>query len=240
MGRKGEGGVFGAGSSGKVVRQRPPSEVTLKRLIEVGVLEAEKNCMLVEAKNTVRRGDLREDGTIFFEGKTHNSPSSFAVAALRSAGAKSRMSANGWQTVVFRGKPLEIYRAEFVKNKWGFSTSSASSDDNAESEQASPLSGQESGCRVSRRRINYSGADNSVASSGRNLLQRQTRSVGPCLALRDHQEAELSCDGRSADLAGGSAEYPPRKRGPKPELQMWLERVLKKRHVESQSLTTTD
>lgn len=50
-------------------RQRLPYEVTLKRLIDCGALQAEPNSMLLEARNKVRRGDLLENGTILFEGR---------------------------------------------------------------------------------------------------------------------------------------------------------------------------
>lgn len=40
----------------------------------------------------------------FLEGKKYPSPSSFAVAALRSAGAKNRTTANGWQIVMHKNK----------------------------------------------------------------------------------------------------------------------------------------
>lgn len=98
-------------------RKRAQIDVTLKLLLDIGDVRPGQGVLHVTTRDQTRQADLKPDGTITFEGKTHRSLSSFAVAAIRSCGSVDRKTANGWQVVNYRGRPLEQYRAEFMEKQ---------------------------------------------------------------------------------------------------------------------------
>lgn len=92
-------------------------DVTLKLLLDAGDIRPGIGVLHVSTRDQTRHADLNEDGMISFEGTHHRSLSSFAVAAIRSCGAVGRKTANGWQVVSYRGRPLEQYRSDFLEKQ---------------------------------------------------------------------------------------------------------------------------
>jgi len=98
-------------------RKRAQMDVTLKLLLDAGDVRPGIGVLHVSTRDQTRHADLNEDGMISFEGMRHRSLSSFAVAAIRSCGAVGRKTANGWQVVSYRGRPLEQYRSDFLEKQ---------------------------------------------------------------------------------------------------------------------------
>jgi len=98
-------------------RKRAQMDVTLKLLLDAGDVRPGSGVLHVSTRDQTRHADLNEDGMISFEGVRHRSLSSFAVAAIRSCGAVGRKTANGWQVVSYRGRPLEQYRSDFLEKQ---------------------------------------------------------------------------------------------------------------------------
>eukprot|EP00210_Caulerpa_lentillifera_P004830 g4611.t1 len=98
-------------------RKRAQLDVSLKLLLDSGEIESGHEVLQVASREETRYGDLHPDGSIVFEGIKHRSLSSFAVAAIRSCGAVSRRTANGWQAVSFRGRALDQYRTDFLEKR---------------------------------------------------------------------------------------------------------------------------
>ncbi|GMH36352.1 hypothetical protein BSKO_04220 [Bryopsis sp. KO-2023] len=243
---------------GTMGRQRTQFDVSLKTLIDHGLLKVGPKSLLLEARNKVRKGDLKEDGSILFEGKIFQSASSFAVAALRSAGAKTRMTANGWQLVSSNGRSLEIYRAEYIRSVYGVSSpvrqyKAQSSETVTRSStppppdsppaggNSTPPKNPDTAERVDVRAspdsptsVRVSVGESRDSQKGEGEIKR----MGTSPKKRRAEEvvwtesAGTCSDDATTDLVGQS-----RKRtAPRPELQMWLKKALKKRHVESQAL----
>lgn len=98
-------------------RKRAQMDVTLKLLLDTGNVRPGNGVLHVSTRDQTRHADLHEDGMITFEGVRHRSLSSFAVAAIRSCGAVGRKTANGWQVVSYRGRPLELYRSDYLEKQ---------------------------------------------------------------------------------------------------------------------------
>lgn len=250
---------------GVMGRQRTQFDVSLKTLIDHGMLKVGPKSLLLEARNKIRKGDLKEDGSIVFEGKIFQSASSFAVAALRSAGAKTRMTANGWQLVTYNGRTLETYRAEYVSSVYGVSSPGHQAKGQAENSkgQAENSKGEAENSTQSSTPAppDTPPADGQIdtpqkpAAGTEKILTRsspesqvddvaeepvsQERKVKEDLTQKQTspeivrtESTETCSDDATTDLIGNSKK----RTAPRPELQMWLKKALKKRHVESQAL----
>ena len=88
-------------------RPRPGGGITLKLLIDEGILFPGENCLTVEYKSNITYGSLAECGrikcTIAGRELTFESPSAFSIYLKRLINP-ARKADDGWKTVKFEGK----------------------------------------------------------------------------------------------------------------------------------------
>ena len=88
-------------------RPRPGGGITLKLLIDEGILFPGENCLTVEYKSNITHGSLAECGrikcTIAGRELTFESPSAFSIYLKRLINP-ARKADDGWKTVKFEGK----------------------------------------------------------------------------------------------------------------------------------------
>ena len=122
-----------------VVHQRPPSAagkssagggrkggrggiITLKHLIDEGILQPGEDVLTVEYKGSTHVATLLSDGRIYCrvsgQQLTFDSPSAFSIFLKRLVNP-TRKADDGWKTVKFRGRLLEQYKAELARKRLG-------------------------------------------------------------------------------------------------------------------------
>ena len=89
------------------VDRPPPGGITLKLLIDEGILSPGENVLTVEYKSDIMYGSLTKSGrikyTIAQSELTFESPSAFSIHCLRLINP-ARRSDNGWRTIKYEGK----------------------------------------------------------------------------------------------------------------------------------------
>jgi hypothetical protein len=96
------------------VSEVPPSEerqtsksfgvfVTLRNLVEAGLLKSGPGVLLASWKGLQWTGDLLSDGNIQADGQTFTAPTQFALAMIQKE-APNRKSSNGWEMVSYEGR----------------------------------------------------------------------------------------------------------------------------------------
>lgn len=97
-------GAFTVAAAG---RPRPGGGISLKLLIDEGILFPGENCLTVEYKSNITYGSLAECGrikcTIAGTELTFESPSAFSIYLKRLINP-ARKADDGWKTVKFEGK----------------------------------------------------------------------------------------------------------------------------------------
>ncbi|KAL3138447.1 hypothetical protein ABBQ32_006237 [Trebouxia sp. C0010 RCD-2024] len=103
-------------------RPRPGGGITLKLLIDEGILFPGENVLTVEYKSNITYGSLAECGrikcTIAGTELTFESPSAFSIYLKRLINP-ARKADDGWKTVKFEGKFLEHYKLELARRRFG-------------------------------------------------------------------------------------------------------------------------
>ncbi|DBA71008.1 hypothetical protein WJX79_008093 [Trebouxia sp. C0005] len=106
-------------------RPRPGGGITLKLLIDEGILWPGENILTVEYKSNITYGSLAECGrikcTISGTELTFESPSAFSIYLKRLINP-ARKADDGWKTVKFEGKFLEHYKLELARRRFGPAT----------------------------------------------------------------------------------------------------------------------
>ena len=90
----------------------PSSKVSLKLLIDAGLVKAGRNALSLRYKKTRIAADLLENGSIVWNGHTFQTVSSFSMFAKRVTNAQVKTD-NGWDHVCFRGVPLATIRDRY-------------------------------------------------------------------------------------------------------------------------------
>jgi hypothetical protein len=83
--------------------------VSLKRLVDEGLLAPGKGVFRCEYKGMVSLGDLAEDGQILWEGLSFESPSAWSIYLKRLV-TPNRKADDGWKTIKYEGKFLEHFK----------------------------------------------------------------------------------------------------------------------------------
>ncbi|KAK9865967.1 hypothetical protein WJX84_011457 [Apatococcus fuscideae] len=102
-------------------KSRPSGGITLKLLMEEGILKAGEQVLTVEYKGQTTKGTLCEDGrircTINGQDQTFESPSAFSIYLKRLINP-SRKADDGWKTVKYEGKFLEHFKLELARRRF--------------------------------------------------------------------------------------------------------------------------
>ena len=97
-----------------------PGGVTLKSLIDAGLVWPGEDVLSVEYKNVTTLGTLDADGRIIcaVDGRrlAFDSPSAFSIFLKRLVNP-ARKADDGWKTVKFAGRYLEHFKAAFVRGR---------------------------------------------------------------------------------------------------------------------------
>jgi len=97
--------------------KRPAGVVTLKALIQEGLLAPAEDALTMEYKGTITHASLTADGRIFWEGMHFDSPSAFSIYLKRLVNP-NRKADDGWKTVKYAGKYLEAYKVELLMRRY--------------------------------------------------------------------------------------------------------------------------
>ena len=96
--------------------------VTLKALIDAGMISPGEGVLSVEYKNVVTLGSLDGDGriTTIIDGAaaTFDSPSAFSIYLKRLVNP-ARKADDGWKTVKFGGRYLEHFKSALIRSRGG-------------------------------------------------------------------------------------------------------------------------
>ncbi|KAK9818670.1 hypothetical protein WJX74_002471 [Apatococcus lobatus] len=102
-------------------KSRPSGGITLRLLMEEGILEAGEDVLTVEYKSQTTKGTLTEDGRIQCringQNQTFESPSAFSIFLKRLINP-SRKADDGWKTVKYGGKFLDHYKLELARRRF--------------------------------------------------------------------------------------------------------------------------
>ncbi|CAL8469922.1 g9464 [Coccomyxa elongata] len=103
-------------------KPRAGGGITLKLLIDEGVLQPGDNVLSVEYKSSMTYANLEPDGRIscFVQGQhlTFESPSAFSIYLKRLVNP-ARKADDGWKTVKCNGRFLEQYKLELARRRFG-------------------------------------------------------------------------------------------------------------------------
>lgn len=95
------------------------SAISLKMIVEAGLMETGKDKLFITYMNQTWRGELGEDGNIHFEGNIFQSPSAWAIHCKRKTNPEKRAD-DGWKSVRY-GEPLgpmlEHLKQEYEKQR---------------------------------------------------------------------------------------------------------------------------
>mmetsp|Transcript_23369 Transcript_23369/g.51294 ORF Transcript_23369/g.51294 Transcript_23369/m.51294 type:complete len:460 (+) Transcript_23369:175-1554(+) len=130
------------GGPGKGGAKRAGGVVSLKILIEAGILEPGEGVLYVEYKNNVTWGDLMADGQIHYQGMFFDSPSAFSIYLKRQVNP-TRKADDGWKAVKYSGRLLEAYKDQYLRQK--IDSSAAGGGDDTEPAASPSLQAMASG-----------------------------------------------------------------------------------------------
>lgn len=83
--------------------KRPAGAMTLKCLLDAGIIQPGARILTLEYKGAVTRADLNSEGQIKFNGVTFESPSAFSIYVKRLSNP-TRKADDGWKAVKYEGK----------------------------------------------------------------------------------------------------------------------------------------
>ncbi|CAD7695752.1 unnamed protein product [Ostreobium quekettii] len=95
-----------------------PGGVTLKLLIDEGLLQPGPAVLNLEYRGLQETGDLLTDGRIQWKDRVFDSPSAFSIFVKRMVNP-SRKADDGWKTVKYCGKYLDHYKLELARQRFG-------------------------------------------------------------------------------------------------------------------------
>ena len=119
-------------SEGAAANPRPAARrpgVTLKRLVDEGVLVPGEGVFRCEYKGMVSVGELTEDGRISWEGLMFDSPSAWSIHLKRLV-TPNRKADDGWKTIKYEGKFLEHFKLALAQRALGDTGGAAVQEDN--------------------------------------------------------------------------------------------------------------
>lgn len=90
---------------------RPGGYITLKKLIDAGLLEPGENNLRCEYKGVTSIGTLTLEGRILWEGLAFESPSAWSIHLKRLV-TPGRKADDGWKTIRYEGKLLEHFKLQ--------------------------------------------------------------------------------------------------------------------------------
>lgn len=100
------GAPAGSDTTGAGARAWP---VSLSDLIAGGLLVPGLEALSVAYKGSTHTAELRPDGTIVHEGRAFGSASAFSIHVKRLI-TPDKQGDDGWKSVLYQGKPLDVYR----------------------------------------------------------------------------------------------------------------------------------
>ncbi|GMH32362.1 hypothetical protein BSKO_00196 [Bryopsis sp. KO-2023] len=95
-----------------------PGGVSLKLLIDEGILTAGEGVLSLEYRGLHEKADLQHDGRIHWKENVFDSPSAFSIFIKRLVNP-TRKADDGWKTVKFAGSYLDHYKLELAKKRFG-------------------------------------------------------------------------------------------------------------------------
>ncbi|KAK9809210.1 hypothetical protein WJX72_011487 [[Myrmecia] bisecta] len=147
-------------------KPRAGGGLSLKLLIDEGILWPGENVLSVEYKATMTYASLTEEGKILCkingEPMSFDSPSAFSIYLKRLVNP-SRKADDGWKTVKFAGKFLEQYKLELARRRYGNGAPGAASQAGSMATTASGASDGGASAGVS----GWSGEDGPPAKKAR-------------------------------------------------------------------------
>ncbi|KAA6422816.1 MAG: MPN domain-containing protein, partial [Trebouxia sp. A1-2] len=118
-----------SGNSKKGKNAKARASMTLKDLVDVGVILPGRNKISVFYKGINYVASLGKDGIIVYQGKNFGSATAFSIHCKRMQ-TPNKQGDDGWKSTLYEGQPLEIYRRKY------FQDSGLDGDDVAQEEEA--------------------------------------------------------------------------------------------------------
>ncbi|KAL3138449.1 hypothetical protein ABBQ32_006240 [Trebouxia sp. C0010 RCD-2024] len=107
----------GSGSNskkGKAKGGKPRASVTLKELVDFGVILPGRNKISVQYKGINYLANLGKDGVIMYQGKKFGSATAFSIYCKRMQ-TPNKQGDDGWKSTLYDGQPLENYRRKYFQ-----------------------------------------------------------------------------------------------------------------------------
>lgn len=105
----------GNNRKGKAKSAKSRASVTLKDLVDLGVILPGHNKISVAYKGVNYTASLGDDGAIQYQGKKFNSATAFSIHCKRMQTPK-KQGDDGWKSTLYEGRPLENYRRKYLQD----------------------------------------------------------------------------------------------------------------------------
>ncbi|KAL3143115.1 hypothetical protein ABBQ38_003388 [Trebouxia sp. C0009 RCD-2024] len=99
---------------GKAKGGKPRASVTLKELVDFGVILPGRNRISVQYKGINYLANLGKDGVIMYQGKKFGSATAFSIHCKRMQ-TPNKQGDDGWKSTLYDGQPLENYRRKYFQ-----------------------------------------------------------------------------------------------------------------------------